>query len=57
MTCDACVQIFIWNPDAFNQITDKPEQDDDGPQHKKRTGRPAGRRARVAVRKKPRILL
>ena len=36
--CDACVLTLIWNPDAFNQITGEPEQDDDGPRHTLRPG-------------------
>ena len=38
VTCNACVLQIIWKPDAFNEITDEPEQDDDGPQHTKRPG-------------------
>ncbi len=32
VNCEACIRCLIWKPDAFNEITDEPEQDDDGPQ-------------------------
>ena len=38
VNCEACILLLIGNPDAFNEITDEPEQDDDGPQHTKRPG-------------------
>ena len=43
VTCNACVLQIIWKPDAFNEITDEPEQDDDGPKHTLSvgSGRPA----------------
>ena len=51
VTCNACVLQIIWKPDAFNEITDEPEQDDDALVDVHRNVRDAFSGARAARRR------